>query len=166
MEATEIEDEIWAPVKGYPDYAISNYGRLRNLTHNREVRGSVAPYGGLKVSLSRGGEVQDFYIHHLVAQAFISGWRPGIRVRHLDNDRTNNYHLNLRFMGYGLGQYRPRQPELKVREVMVVETGQIYGSVRECAQALGTTPHSIYRVLRGKRETHLGFTFQYFEETI
>ena len=46
----KIEEEIWAPVKDFPDYAISNYGRVLNLTHNREVRGRLSPYGGLRVS--------------------------------------------------------------------------------------------------------------------
>lgn len=162
----KIEEEIWAPVKDFPDYAISNYGRVLNLTHNREVRGRLSPYGGLRVSLSRGGEVQDFYVHQLVAQAFMSGWRPTIRVRHQDGDKTNNYHLNLRFMGYGLGQYRPKQPELKSRKVLVVETNTIFNSVRECARALKTQPSNIYKVLRGERDSHLGLSFRYYEESV
>lgn len=150
----------------FPDYAVSNYGRVFNLTHNREIRGRLSPYGGLRVSLSRGGEVSDFYIHHLVARAFMSGWRPAIRIRHLDGDKTNNYHLNLRFMGYGLGQYRHSQPEVHSRRVLVVELGVVFDSVSACARELNTQPSSIYKVLRGDRESHHGLTFQYYEESV
>lgn len=164
---SEIENEIWAPIKNYPDYAVSNYGRVFNLTHDREVKGRPSPYGGLRVSLSRGGEVTDFYIHHLVAQAFMSGWRPTIHISHRDGDKTNNYHLNLKFgNNRGLGQYRHDQPDVHYRRVMIVETGEVFRTVRDCARYLKTQPSSIYKVLRGERDTHLGYTFKYHEEPV
>ena len=139
---------------------------MYNLKLDREVVGRPSVYGGLRVTLSRGREVKDFYVHQLVAQVFMSGWRPSIRIRHVDHDKTNNYHLNLRFMGYGLGQYRYQHPAVNKRRVTIVETGEIFRSVSECAQHLNTQPSSIYKVLRGERDTHLGYTFQYYEEPV
>jgi len=97
----------------------------------------------------------------------MSGWAPHIHIEHKDGDKTNNYHLNLRFgNNRGLGQYRPRQPSLQYRRVIIVETGEIFRTVRDCARYLKTQPSSIYKVLRGERDTHLGYTYSYHEETV
>lgn len=97
----------------------------------------------------------------------MSGWRPKIHIEHVDEDKTNNYHLNLRFgNNRGLGQYRNKQPEVHYRRIVIIETGEVFRTVADLARYLNTRPSSIYKVLRGERDTHLGFTFKYREETV
>lgn len=97
----------------------------------------------------------------------MSGWRPHIHIEFRDGDKTNNYHLNLKFgNNRGLGQYRNKQPDVLYRRVRIVETGDIFRTVRDCARYLKTQPSSIYKVLRGERDSHLGYTFEYYEERV
>lgn len=97
----------------------------------------------------------------------MSGWQPKIHIAHLDEDKTNNYHLNLRFgNNRGLGQYRHKQEPVHYRRIQIVETGEVFRTVRDCARYLKTQPSSIYKVLRGERDSHLGYTFTYKEETV
>ena len=69
--------EIWKTIQGYENkYEVSNLGRVKSLEridrYNRKIEEKIlAPRkhtgGYLRVQLSR----KDFYIHRLVAQAFI-----------------------------------------------------------------------------------------------
>lgn len=58
---------------------------------------------------------------------------------------------------------RPGQPRgLKARgfrKVKVLETGVIYNSAAECAEAIGGDVTGISKVISGKRPHHLGYTF-------
>ena len=159
-------EEIWAEIVDYPDYAVSNHGRVKSIRYNRILNDRINSYGLHRVTLYRDKEPKDFYVHHLVAQAFITGYIPGLRVMHHDDNHSNNYADNLRFRdGQRMGTLvrNPKQP--KERRILVKETGMIFRTVQECADYIGGWPSSIYRVLRGERPSHLGYTFHYVEES-
>ena len=52
---------------------------------------------------------------------------------------------------------------VKAQKVMVIQTGVVYDSVRECAKAIGGDYGSIYACLNGNRKTHKEYTFKYVE---
>lgn len=63
---------------------------------------------------------------------------------------------------------RKREPVLKhsrasnqKRPVMIVETGQVFESQTECAEAIGGSPSGVSAFLRGRIKQHKGFTFEY-----
>lgn len=45
------------------------------------------------------------------------------------------------------------------RYIVINETRQKFQTVEDCAQFLSTYPSAIYRVLRGERQSHRGYTF-------
>lgn len=45
------------------------------------------------------------------------------------------------------------------RKVKVLETGEIYNSAAECAEAIGGDVTGISKVISGKRSHHKGYTF-------
>lgn len=149
-------------IEGFPDYAVSNHGRVMSLRFDRILAPRVNSYGHHRVVLYREREAFDLYIHHLVAAAFTTGYAPGMQVRHRDNDNGNNYVANLRFPGRGLGQLKnPSVP--MTRRVRIVELDLVFRSVEDCARYLDGDASSIYRVLRGDRLSHKGYTFDYLE---
>lgn len=110
-------EEIWKPIPGYEGaYEISNMGRLRSLTRTRIVNnchGGTSPRtdkgrifalgnngnGYAYVSLSENGKKTNYYIHRLVAEAFLE--KPegeNFVVDHLDHDRRNNMADNLEWV--------------------------------------------------------------------
>lgn len=112
-----MTEEIWSPVPGYEGaYEISNMGRLRSLTRTRIVNnchGGTSPRtdkgcifalgnngnGYAYVSLSENGKKTNYYIHRLVAEAFLE--KPegeNFVVDHLDHNRRNNMADNLEWV--------------------------------------------------------------------
>lgn len=103
-----ITGELWKKVDGY-DYLISNYGRVRPCDHvqlspggksYRIVSGKIMRQhqtrkGYLKVHLSGKEGKRSFYVHRLVAEAFVTGYAPGLVVNHLNEIKTDNRALNL-----------------------------------------------------------------------
>ena len=156
-------DEQWAEIEGYPDYAVSNYGEVKSLRFNRLLTPRGNSYSLLRVTLYKDRVAREFYVHHLVAAAFIDGYVPGRQVRHR-KENNNNHVYNLKFPeGVRLGRLNSEVPEPKFRRVLVVESGLTFHSIQDCAEHLGANPSSIYRVLRGERPHHLGYTFRYVE---
>lgn len=158
-------EERWAQIEGFPHYAISSHGRVMSLRYDQELSPRPNSYGSMRVVLYRDGERHDCYVHHLVAAAFIDEYYPGIRIRHSDEDKSNNEVFNLRFpYGRRMGQLVKNPPVPTTRRVRIVETGMVFRSVEACAGYIGGDPSSIYRVLRGDRKSHKGYSFDYLEE--
>lgn len=159
--------EDWAEVDGYPNYAVSNLGEVHNIKFGREVRARSNAQGYLRVELSEKGVPKQFYVHQLVAQHFVEGWRPGMHVRHNDENRTNNRADNLsirnaRIAEEYIPQRRGRPP--RGRRVQIVETGEVFLSARDAARYIGGDYSSIYRCIRQPWSTHRGYHFKYYEE--
>lgn len=159
-----MSPEVWAEVSDYPDYAVSTYGRVMNLKTNVILRPRNNSYGYSRVALRKDGKTHDVYIHRMVAKAFITGYYEGVQIRHADGN-DNNHVNNLRFRkGKRLGTLIRKPAKALARRILVVETGDIFDGVVSCALSIGGDPSSIYRVLRGERSSHRGYTFQYHYE--
>lgn len=92
--------EDWRPVVGFPDYAVSNLGRVVSYKGKkpREMRGGRNQRGyRLVVLQSPDGKAVCRSVHRLVAAAFIGPLPEGMQTRHLDGDKNNNSVLNLSY---------------------------------------------------------------------
>lgn len=158
------QEELWAPVRDFPDYIVSSEGRVVNIHTDRLLTPRLDGYGYVRLALRKDGFTHQKYAHRLVAEAFMTGFRPERRIRWLDEDRQNNSISNLRFRkNHGLGQFI-EPPEIIVRRRVLIEQLDIsFATVSEAARHLQTDPTCIYRVLRGVRDHHLGYTFRFVE---
>jgi hypothetical protein len=57
----------------------------------------VRPDGYLSVGLSRNSKQRAFYVHRLVAEAFLGPRPAGKETMHLNGDRTDNRVANLAY---------------------------------------------------------------------
>lgn len=159
-----MADEVWVEVVDYPDYAVSNLGRVMNRRTNYILRPRDNSYGYSRVGLRKDGRTFDVYVHHLVAKAFITGYEDGVQIFHV-LDNSDNHVNNLRFRkGARLGTLVRRPVRAQTRRVRIVETNQVFLTVENCARYIEGDASSIYRVLRGERATHKGLTFEYLYE--
>lgn len=159
-----MPDATWAEVVGFPGYAVSTNGEVMNVRTNVTLQPRNNSYGYTRVGLRREGKTHDIYVHHLVAKAFITGYRDGVTITHV-NDNSDNHVRNLRFRrGVRLGTLARYPVKAQARRVRIIETGRIFLTVENCAKYIDGDASSIYRVLRGERISHKGFTFEYHYE--
>lgn len=160
--------EVWAEIKGFPGYAISNYGVVLSLAQNRKLKGRPNSQGYLRVTLWQEGVKREMYIHQLVGQAFFGDWHDGMQIKHENGDKANNRVDNLRLRMRRTADDKDFNPTYKYaaygRGVRIVETGETFRSVREAAVYVGGDYTSIYKVLRGQRLSHMGYRYEYTEE--
>lgn len=99
--------EVWAPVPGYEGrYDVSADGqimRVKNVhgaTPGRLIGQDVDARGYLRVTLLGGhrGTAKGFFIHRLVAAAFLGPRPQGLQVNHKDGDKSNNAIDNLEYV--------------------------------------------------------------------
>ena len=94
--------EIWADIKGYDVYQVSNTGRVRTLEHfdslgrrrKQKQRALVPDYAGY-VTCKLSHPEKNLKLHRLVANAFIPNPQNKEQVNHKDLDKTNNHASNL-----------------------------------------------------------------------
>lgn len=159
-------EEIWMAVDGYPNYAVSNLGNVVNIKRDRLLLPRPNDEGHLRVSLSDGGVVRDFYVRRLVAAAFFSDYDPRQQVFHWNDDKEDNTVDNLRLRKrdrLSANSFTSRRKQTG-RPIEVVETGAVYRTARDCARFIGGDYGSVYACLRGERKSHMGFTFRYHDE--
>src|SRR5699024_4525958 len=87
-------------IKGYEGlYAIDSNGNVYSLVTNKSRgKGILKPHhknGYLAVHLYKDGNCKHFYIHRLVAEAFLENERGYKEVNHIDCNKTNNSLENL-----------------------------------------------------------------------
>lgn len=95
--------EIWKTIEGYPEYQVSNMGRVKAINwHRGNKEKEIKPYtthkGYLRLRLCKNGKSKQFQIHRLVAQAFIPNPENKPYIDHINTDRTDNRVENLRWV--------------------------------------------------------------------
>ena len=93
--------EIWRQVEidntSY-NYAVSSYGRIKNISRNKFLAITNHRDGYQKINLSHNNVITTQFIHRLVATAFIPNPQNAKEVNHKDMFKTNNHHKNLEWM--------------------------------------------------------------------
>jgi hypothetical protein len=130
-------NEKWTPIvfegiENPPRYEVSNYGRLRSFQSaptapagsvggnaaGKPIKGSVIQ-GYRSLNIRSGGKTFNRYVHKLVAEHFVKRNQPEQTfVIHLDHDKQNNYHSNLRWVTKDeMIEHNRNNPSLKNRQL-------------------------------------------------
>ena len=87
--------EEWKKIAEFPNYSVSNMGRVRNDRKNTLMGNSYDSKGYYRVALSKNNKRHARRVHRLVAMAFIPNPQNKEQVNHLDGNKTNNVVSNL-----------------------------------------------------------------------
>lgn len=97
--------EHWKIIADYPNYEVSNLGRIRRRTSSRGTKAGLIlknsrdTNGYAVVNLFRDGEkARKHYVHRVVAMAFVSNPQNLPQVAHWDGDGMNASADNLRWV--------------------------------------------------------------------
>lgn len=120
---TELANEVWRDVDGYDGmYQVSDLGRVRSLKFGkvRVLRPNKNKDGYLQVALCKDGKQKSFYVHRLVANAFISNDdKYKTQINHRDECKQNNKVSNLEYCTHKYNStyndlhYRRRHPNYR-----------------------------------------------------
>lgn len=123
---------VFEGIENPPHYEVSNYGRLRSFQSatatrsgistgpatSKFIKGSVIQ-GYRSLNIRSGGKTLNRYVHKLVAEHFSKREQPEQTfVIHLDHDKQNNYHQNLRWVTKDeMIEHNRNNPSLKNRQL-------------------------------------------------
>ena len=93
-------EEEYKIIKGFENYEVSNFGRIRNYKTGRILKPKINKQGYYQVSLSSDGIPYTKYVHHLVGTMFIPNPENKKIIGHIDNNRLNNNIENLRMVSH------------------------------------------------------------------
>ena len=151
--------EIWKPIKGYEGlYEVSNKGRIKSLkrytnsknefgnikqNHNEKIlKNNTMKTGYVMTTLYKEGKPKSFFIHRLVAEAFLENPYLLPQVNHIDGNKSNNYVSNLEYVtnsenqkhAYDTGlKNAQRVYESNRKPVRCITTGKEFDSIKEAA---------------------------------
>ena len=160
-----MDEEKWKDWPQDPRIKVSNKGNV--VSHKR---GSGYP---LKVRYNPSGyqmvaavHASWQLVHRLVAETWIDNPNHYKEVNHINGDKTDNRVENLewvtpsqnRLHAYRTGLHKGRHKGTPVR---IVETGDVFESMSECARRIGVSQAAIWNCLAGKQSTCRGFHLEY-----
>lgn len=102
-------NEVWKDIDGYKGlYQVSNLGRVKRVSHTdthcrqgfrvfkeRLLKPYTTGKEYLTVRLSKNNKCKSFYVHRLVAEAFIPNPDNLPQINHIDENPRNNATINL-----------------------------------------------------------------------
>lgn len=100
-----LEGEEWRPILGYPNYRVSNLGRVKsNKIGDKDIYYEITPNansrtGRYYVHLTRNGKRKALSLPRLVGHSFIKGYTEHRNtINHIDGDVSNNKASNLEWV--------------------------------------------------------------------
>ena len=169
-----MKKEYWKPVVGYEGhYQVSNFGRVKSIKFGKEIilKPRKDKCGYYSVVLYKNGIVKKYYVHRLVAEAFIPNPNNLPCVNHKDENKLNNSVDNLEWcdrlynVRYGTGIERRSKKRSKPVLQYTLDGNLIreWASVMECGRN-GYNQGHVADCCNGKLKTHKGFIWVYKNE--
>ena len=189
--------EIWKPIRNFEGYyEVSNLGNVRGVDRiifykngkKVHIKGKIKkqvknPNGYMQISLRKNGEMKSFYIHRLVAEAFLDNPNNLPCVNHKDETRNNNLADNLEWCDYSYNNnygncnekrkrntdYKNRNINYFVKPIYQYKTdGTFIASYKSSIEAskLGYSADCIRKCCCNYIKTHQGFIWSYTTMTL
>ena len=150
--------EDWRTVKEFPNYAVSNDGRVRNDETGQVLKPAYCGQGRgyTTVQLWKNKKGASRLVHRLVGFAFVDGYKDGLQINHIDGVKSNNNHSNLEWVTNSENQQHAfdtglRPSKLTNYEVLEIRALRRMGTTQQAlADFFGVTQALISRIVNNK----------------
>lgn len=179
--------EFWKDINDYEGlYQVSNLGRVKSLTRilkdgrkweEKIIKPGNNGHGYLQVNLHKNGKQKNFFIHRLVAEAFIPNPDNLPYVNHKDEDKTNNLVSNIEWctheynINYGTrnerasktmsGVYNTKKSKTVLQLRKNGSLVRVWPSASEVERQLQFNQGSISKCCLGERHSAYGYKWCY-----
>lgn len=178
-----LPNEEWRNIVCYPNYQVSNLGRVKSLHYKKSneeriLKSFKLSNGYLQINLCKEGKMKTCYTHRLIAEAFIPNPNNLPQINHKDECKENNTVENLEWCtseynnNYGTKKQRTinstdysKIAEKKSKEVIQcdLEGNEIarFPSTIEIERLFGFSCGNISKCCNGKLKTAYGYIWRY-----
>lgn len=162
-----IDGEKW-------DYEVSTESRVRSMRYGNILKQTPTKIGYLQVTFQVQYKRKTFYVHRLVANAFIPNPNGYTDVNHINEDKTDNRVENLQWVSHKQNMQHGTQAERGIQtrkkryfetnqvfiKVKHIDTGIVYSSIRQAEKETGYTGADIYDCCkRGEHWEFIGWEY-------
>lgn len=183
--------EIWKDIEGYEGmYQVSNMGRVRALDRVKPnsggqiAKGHILPqsdngHGYRFVSLWKFNKGRRFYVHRLVASAFIPNPNNFPIINHKDEDKSNNRYENLEWctqkynINYGNHMKRLKESYIANGNNRPIDVYDMKGTFlktfdcsNEVCKEIGINRRGLYLACQGVTKSYKGYRFAFHGEPL
>jgi hypothetical protein len=181
--------EIWKDIPNYEGfYQVSNLGNIKSLHYNQQniekiLKQTKNSSGYYKVELYKNKKSKIFYVHRIVAMAFIPNPKNKSEVNHIDGNKLNNNVSNLEWNTISENQKHAIKHKLRSPSPMLGKFGKLnpnskpvlqydlngnlvkrWDSIADIERELGINRSCISNNLIGNYKTSYGFVWKYAED--
>lgn len=93
-----LVNESWVEIPGFPGYRISTIGNIRGIKKQTNLRPIYDGTGRARVRITRDSIPYSFYVHDLLAIAFLGGLKRGLLATHINGNVKDNRIENIAFV--------------------------------------------------------------------
>ena len=152
-------------IQGYEGlYGITSCGRVWSYRSQKFLKPNKHN-GYLRVELWKDGTRKVYFIHRLVADAYIPNPDHKPQVNHKDEDKTHNYINNLEWMtakeNNNYGTRTQRTSKALSKAVYCVELDKCFDSMKEAERQTNIHNGNISSCCKGNRKTAGGYHWSY-----
>lgn len=183
--------EIWKDIEGYEGmYQVSNMGRVRALDRVKPnsggqiAKGHILPqsdngHGYRFVSLWKFNKGRRFYVHRLVASAFIPNPNNFPIINHKDENKSNNRYENLEWctqkynINYGNHMKRLKESYIANGNNRPIDVYDMKGTFlktfdcsNEVCKEIGINRRGLYLACQGVTKSYKGYRFAFHGEPL
>ena len=172
-----MENEVWKDIKGYEGrYQVSNYGNVKSLKYRHHNKISLLKkyksFNYYRVAL--GKTHKKFFIHRLVAEAFIPNPHNLPFINHKDENGLNNYFENLEWctqsynINYGTRNERVAQKKRRLiaQYNLNGEIIKTWASGTAIEKELKFYHSNIIKCCKKEIDTAYGYKWKYADEEL
>lgn len=182
-DTSSLDDEEWRDVPGYEGiYKISSFGRVLS-SYSRKIL--VPCYSGNKhkqyyaITLVKDSVKKRYYIHKLVALAFIPNPNGYTDIDHINTNRDDNRVTNLRWCNQSMNMNNPiTRAKIQAsrakgdrtcfchREVVQLKDGELINTFKTASstQRYGFEKYCVSSCCKGFSNSHRGFQWMYKDD--
>ena len=147
---------MYAEIKDCPGFIITRNGVVFNTVKGQIVASFIR--NGYKCVRIHD---KNFYVHRLLAEAFIPNPENKPEINHKDGKKLNNDLSNLEWATYSENISHAYRAGLRATtQVRCIEENQLFDSIKEAESFYGMADRTLYRHLSGKSKTCRGLHWE------